>query len=480
MKSCRNLPTVVLAVSVCLTPLPLYAQSTLAEAQTPARYTHAIELARTLIDAVMEESGTPGMSVAVGIDGRIVWSEGFGYADVEQRIPVWEETKFRIGSVSKPVTAAAVGLLLEQGKLDLDAPVQRYVPSFPEKRWPVTTRLVAGHVAGIRHYAGDEFLSDRRYSTVLEGLEIFKNDTLLFQPGTRYSYSSYGWNLISAVVEGASGEQFLGYMQTNVFDQLGMTHTTPDYTDSIIPHRTRFYDRAEDGAVLNAPYVDNSYKWAGGGFLSTPEDLLRFGFAHLGSEFLAQQTIAELWTAQTLADGRSTGYGIGWGVAVEDGRVTRASHGGGSIGGTTAFMLYPQERAGIAIVGNMTQAPTGGLLPNMILQAFLEPELLVGLDVGPDIAGSYECSAYSGGQVAITGTLDLRGSPAEYWGRMTWSNGTHDRVVYSRSAADTTWIVTVDNRATLTAARFTTVRSDEISGTWTSQGSGELTCSRAP
>jgi CubicO group peptidase (beta-lactamase class C family) len=480
VKSRRFLSTLVLALSVCIAPLPLYAQSTLAEAQTPAQYAHAIELARTLIEAVMEESGTPGMSVAVGIDGRIVWSEGFGYADVEQRIPVWEETKFRIGSVSKPVTAAAVGLLVQQGKLDLDAPVQRYVPSFPEKRWPITTRLVAGHLAGVRHYAGDEFLSARRYSTVLEGLEIFQNDTLLFQPGTRYSYSSYGWNLVSAVVEGAAGEEFLSYMQTNVFDPLGLTHTTPDHTDSIIPHRTRFYERAEDGAVLNAPYVDNSYKWAGGGFLSTPEDLLRFGFAHLGSEFLAPHTIAELWTPQTLANGRSTGYGIGWGATVEDGQVTRASHGGGSVGGTTAFMLYPQERAGIAIVGNMSQAPTGGLLPNMILQTFLQPEMLVAQEAGPDIAGSYECSAFSGEQVAITGTLDLGGSPAEYWGHVTWSNGTHDRVVYSLSAADATWIVTVDNRATLTAARFTTVGPDEISGTWTSQRSGELTCNRVP
>jgi serine beta-lactamase-like protein LACTB len=481
VKSRRHLPAFVLVLSASIAPVSFSAQSTLAEAQTPVRYIHAIELARTLIDAVMEESGTPGMSVAVGIDGRMVWSEGFGYADVENRIPVWEETKFRIGSVSKPLTAAAVGLLVEQGKIDLDAPVQKYVPSFPEKRWPFTTRQVAGHLAGIRHYAGEaEFLSARRYSSVLEGLEIFQNDTLLFQPGTRYSYSSYGWNLISAVVESASGEEFLSYMQENVFDPLGMVHTAPDHTDSIIPHRTRFYDRAEDGAVLNAPYVDNSYKWAGGGFLSTPEDLLRFGFAHLGNDFLRQETVQELWTPQTLANGQSTGYGIGWAVTVEDGRVTSASHGGGSIGGTTAFMLYPQDSAGIAIVGNLTQAPTGGLLPNVILRAFLEPESLVSREPGPDITGSYECSAYSGGQVAVTGALDLRGSPAGYWGRVTWSNGTHDRVVYSQSAADATWIVTVDNRATLTAAQFTTIGPDEMSGTWTSQGRGELTCRRTP
>jgi CubicO group peptidase (beta-lactamase class C family) len=181
-----------IAVAVLpVAPVTLHAQVTLAQAQVPAQYAPAVRFARALVTAVMEASGTPGMSAAVGIDGDIVWAEGFGYADVELRVPVWPESKFRIGSVSKPLTAAAVGLLVEQGKLDLDATVQRYVPTFPEKRWPITTRQVAGHLAGIRHYDGDESLSSVRYATVTDGLAIFEDDTLLFQPGARFSYSSY-------------------------------------------------------------------------------------------------------------------------------------------------------------------------------------------------------------------------------------------------------------------------------------------------
>jgi serine beta-lactamase-like protein LACTB len=459
-------------------PVSVHAQATLAEAQTPARYARSIEFARTLIAALMEESGTPGMSVAVGINGEIVWAEGFGYADVEQKVPVWEETKFRIGSVSKPLTAAAVGLLVERGKLDLDAPIQRYVPTFPTKRWPITTRQVAGHLSGIRHYRGDETLSAVRYPTVADGLAIFQDDTLLFEPGDRFSYSSYGWNLISAVVERASGQEFLSYMQQNVFDRIGMRHTVADHTDSIVPHRTRFYERNEDGRVLNAPYVDNSYKWAGGGFLSTPSDLVRFGFAHFGEDLLQSETIAQLWTPQHTNAGESTGYGIGWTVAVEGGVVVRAGHGGGSVGGTAGFETRPPQRAAIAILGNLSQAPTGGLVVALITEAFLDPETLASTGTGPDITGEFECVVMAGAQEAVRGTMTLRGVPAQYWGYVAWSNHTVDRVIYSASSAGKTRLVTIDDGANLLELEFAGSDDAGLQGTWRSGGRGTVTCSR--
>src|SRR5439155_277861 len=209
----------------------------------PPAYASTVARARALVCDKLA-GRISGLQVAVGVDGKLVWSEGFGYADVARKIPVTAETQFRIGSVSKPMTAAAVALLYEQGKLDLDAPVQRYVPSFPDKGVPITTRQLAGHLAGIRHYRGDEFLLNRRFTSVLEGLTIFQGDSLLFPPGTKFSYSTYGWNLISAVVEAAAGQDFLSYMGRNVFRPLGMTHTAADRVDSLIPNRTRFYERA--------------------------------------------------------------------------------------------------------------------------------------------------------------------------------------------------------------------------------------------
>src|SRR6266704_6584068 len=246
----------------------------------PAEYAAIVAQERTLMCERLS-SHIPGVQVAVAVNGTLVWSEGFGYADAKRRRPVTRETQFRIGSVSKPLTATAVGLLYEQGKLDLDAPVQRYVPWFPDKGYPITTRQLAGHLAGIRHYRDREFFLNRHFATVRDGLTIFQDDSLLFPPGTRFSYSSYAWNLVSAVVEGASGEDFLRYMAAHVFRPLGLTRTAPDRADSLIPGRTPFYDRDSFGGYRAAPAVDNSYKWAGGGFVSTAEDLVKFGSALL-------------------------------------------------------------------------------------------------------------------------------------------------------------------------------------------------------
>lgn len=298
----------------------------------------------------------PGFAIAVAVGGKLVWSEAFGYADLEAKRPATTATQFRIGSVSKPLTADAVAQLYESGKLDLDAPIQRYVPSFPEKSAPITTRLLGGHLAGIRHYRGGEFVLNQRFATVTAGLAIFQNDSLVTAPGTRYSYSSYGFNLISAVVEGASGEQFLAYMSRHVFKPLGMTSTAPDRNDSLIPNRTRFYERTEAGQYVPSPTVDNSYKWAGGGFLSTAEDLVRFGSAHLKPGYLKAATLELLFTPQHTTSGVATPYGIGWNIATDTLGHRTVFHGGGSIGGTTAFGVDRDSRVVIALVTNLGEA----------------------------------------------------------------------------------------------------------------------------
>src|ERR1041385_6319901 len=206
-----------------LVPTTLAAQGTPCIARpsgsVPAAYAATVARESTL-ECERLASRIPGVQVAVAVNGKLVWSEGFGYADAARKRPVTRETQFRIGSVSKPLTATAVALLYEEGKLDLDAPVQRYVPTFPEEGYLITTRRLAGHLSGIRHYEGQEFFSNRHYATVLDGLKIFQDDSLLFPPGTRFSYSSYAWNLVSAVVEGASGDDFLHYMSAHVLGPL--------------------------------------------------------------------------------------------------------------------------------------------------------------------------------------------------------------------------------------------------------------------
>ena len=326
--------------------------------------------AQKLVESYYYENEIPGMSVSVYRDGEIIWSRGFGYSDLTTETPINpDETLFRVGSVSKTFTAAAVGLLYQQDKLELDESIHSYVPEFPKKKHDFTVEQAAGHLAGIRHYRDNEFMGTIRYNTVTAGLEIFKDDTLLFEPGTSYSYSSYGWNLISAAVEGASGEQFITFMQTEVFHPLGMTNTMPDYAYREVPARTTFYIY-ENGENKEAPYVDNSYKWAGGGFLSTTEDMIKFGEAHLSPGFLNQETLNRLMAPLETDDGKSTNYGIGWSTMEIDGTVWKG-HSGGSVGGSTMFMMNLENNVIIAFAINRSNAPLNDLR-NELAKIFLE------------------------------------------------------------------------------------------------------------
>ena len=224
----------------------------------------------------LEESGISGVTITVGTAEQIIWSRGFGYADLEQDVPIDPSmTKFRVGSTAKSMTAVAIGQLYESGKLDLDDPIQTYLPDFPQKSGTITTRQLAGHLAGIRHYANqNEMLSAVPYESIAEALSIFADDPLLSPPGSEFNYSTYGFNLISAVLERAAGEDFLDYMARNVFEPSGMNSTVADHVFPLISHRSRYYS-IKDGELTNAPWVDNSNKWAGGRLISTSDYLDR-------------------------------------------------------------------------------------------------------------------------------------------------------------------------------------------------------------
>ncbi len=369
----KGMLLVSLTVPALTWPAAVAAQSlSVAAADAATDYAAAIGRAREIIGEFVAAQNIPGFSIAVGLDGEVLWSEGFGLANLEHRVPVTTLTKFRIGSVSKPVTAMAMGILMQEGRLDLDEPVQTYVPSFPEKEFTITVRQVSGHIAGIRHYRGNENFSARRYETVEESLEIFEDDPLLFEPGTEYSYSSYGWNLLSAVVEGAAGVPFLDFMRDRVFEPLEMRHTLAGHTDSIIAHRTAFYVRSrDDRRLVNAPFVDNSYKWSSGGFLSTPEDLIRFGSAHLESGILHESTFEVFFTSQKLSNGEETGYGIGWRTGVNERGERIVNHTGGSVGGTTVLLVNRDRGLVVAAVANISGARMGPQLAMRIGELFL-------------------------------------------------------------------------------------------------------------
>jgi len=313
----------------------------------------AVQEADEICLNVFETKNYPGMVVAVAKGHEWLWTQSIGYSNIADSIPIDpEKSLFRIGSVSKTLTSAGLMQLYEQGKIDLDADIQIYVDEFPTKEYPVSVRQIAQHVGGIRHYEGIEFLNNVHYKTVTDGLEIFINDDLIFEPGTKYSYSSYGWNLISAAMETASGMDFLTYMHDMVYARAGMTSTYPDDATSVITNRVAFY---EPGGKTSIP-VDNSYKWAGGGFLSTSADLVRFAQAILDNKLMTEQSLKVALQTYTLTDGDQTTRGIGFEVDNDKKGRHWIGHGGGSVGGTTMLVIYPEQELIVVTLVNQTNA----------------------------------------------------------------------------------------------------------------------------
>jgi serine beta-lactamase-like protein LACTB len=318
----------------------------------------------------MSANSVPGIAAAVVLDGEPVWSAGFGMADLEDYAPAASSTLFRLGSISKPITAVAILQLNERGKLDLDEPVQKYCPAFPKKDWPITTRELLGHLGGIRHYNPDgkgdvPDDSARHFSSMEESLQVFANDPLVARPGTKFNYSTYGYTLLGCVLEGAASEKYVDYVKENIFRPAGMEQTQADNFFAVIPHRTRFYHKDKAGVVQNAGVLDSSYKIPGGGLISSADDMAHFEAAILADKLLQHATRDSMWTSQKTADGKLTSYGLGWGV-VEKFGVHILAHTGGQQGTSTAFAVVPDRRAGVVVLANMDNVDSGQLADEIL------------------------------------------------------------------------------------------------------------------
>lgn len=325
---------------------------------------------RTQIEAAvakfMSTTHAPGVSIAVVENSEVEWAAGFGFADLESNVPASEQTLFRLGSISKSLTAVGAMQLYERGKLDLDVPIQKYCPAFPQKPGTITTRLVMGHLAGIRHYKSDsqddpETGNTRHFDNPIQaGLDFFKNDPLVSEPGKQFHYSTQGYTLVGCAMEGTSGEKYVDFMRQNVLAPAAMEHTRSDDRFAIIPYRTRFYEMGKTGAVENSDFLDSSYKIPGGGWLSSAEDMGKFEVAILTGKLLKPATRDVMWTPLKPAEGKPNGYALGWGT-FEDGGVRYVGHSGGQQGTSTDFLIAPEKRVGVVVLTNLQNIPANDL-----------------------------------------------------------------------------------------------------------------------
>jgi len=321
----------------------------------PCSATDTICEATKLSQSFMNETGTNGMQICVSKNGVIKWSGVFGLANVETNAPVTSQTKFRINSISKSLTSLAIIKLVAEGRLDLDAPIQKYLPEFPVKQYPITARQLAGHLAGIRDYLEDDLrdlIRTEHYSTSIEALTTFKEDSLLFEPGIRFHYSSFGWNLLGALIEKITGKYYLDYMAESVVNPIGMQSTRGDDVTQLISNRSVFYDLTGQPNDLG----DLSYKYAGGGLLSTAEDLVKFGNEILDGKTLTSKQRELLFQPQKTNSGDETGYGLGWYVGVDRNGHRIWYHAGDSFSSSSWLIIYPDDNLVIALLANTQHA----------------------------------------------------------------------------------------------------------------------------
>jgi CubicO group peptidase (beta-lactamase class C family) len=323
------------------------------------------------VSSEMSRSTIPAVNLAIGIDTEVAWTNGFGMADVENMVPATSRTAIRLASISKPITAVAVMQLVENGKIKLDSPIQDYVPQFPQKQWPVTVRQLLSHLGGVRHYRDNEIESTRMYEDRVTPLQIFAADALLHEPGTKWSYTTYGYNLLGAAVELVSGMPFMEYLQANIFRTAGMTAIRDDSVYAIVPHRSRGYRLNSAGKLTNCGLADTSNKIPGGGLIAPAADLAKFAIAFNDGKLVNAGSAELMLTRQTARDGNGTPYGLGFMLGGYKGRRT-ASHGGGQQGASTFLMNFPIERIAIAVMMNREGAPVVALTER-IAEIVFEP-----------------------------------------------------------------------------------------------------------
>lgn len=377
-------------------------------------YEPAIRIARAFLTSLKDATRIPALTVTVAIDDRIVWSQAIGYADLTTQKRATNSTQFRIASLSKNITGTALGLLIEQRRLDPDAPVSRYVKNLPEALQSLTTRQIASHQSGIAHYRNAEDEADMtKYGNTTEALQKFIGRPLAHAPGAGETYSTFAYTLLAAVIEGASGQPYLDFMHDRIFAPLGMTATVPDITGVARKERASAYAKADSERVVRAADIELSGRWAGAGFLSTADDLARLGMAHTNGRFLRDSTVDLLNSTQRMNDGGFTKEGFGWGPR-KDFLDRTVMWGNGRIeGATSALLVYRKPRVVVSILTNLQGASLDRSETQLVAAPFVamaEGAVLSSLSVAD--TGNYNL-AITTTRGAMAGTLAIHSKQNE-------------------------------------------------------------------
>lgn len=291
-----------------------------------------------------KKKSLPSLSAGLIRDNKIVWTSFTGNTDLENDIPITKYSLYRIASISKSITAVATMQLVEQGKINLDSSARKYLPFLPQKKWSFTVRQLLNHTSGIRTYKNDEEFNNKiNFKSVYDVVMYVAKDSLDYQPGTKYVYSTLAYNLLAGIIERVSGLSYEEYLQKNIFDVAGMSSTKLDFYNRIIPFRVKGYQKNAQREFENSPLADLTIKFPGGGILSTVEDLLKFGNGLLQYKLIKKQTLDSMLTETVLSSGRKIQYGLGLDFGIDKYGRKFFGHAGGGTGFVSRITCYPEE-----------------------------------------------------------------------------------------------------------------------------------------
>ena len=358
----KNITTLVETMRSGFTGLSLMCLASICVATQPTLSDGHRSMLREAIETARAAEELVGVQAAVFFGGKIAFSLSTGYADLEHEVPVTAVTRFEVASITKAFTGLGLLLLDEQNGIELDAPVQKYVPDFPEKpEGTLTPRMLAGALGGIRHYSDTERTPAyyaTHYDDVADAINIFKDDPLVASPGERVVYTSYGYNLLAAVIQSASGKPFQEYIQETIIDPLGLTNTGQIDVRFPMANRTRLYSfidpysRKVSDRLMVVPTMEHSYNAGGGNLYSTAEDLAMFGSKFIAPGYLSEKIYEQIYTPHQTESGEPTWFSDGW-VLIALTADPPSLISGGSYPGVQAMLrVYPDEAMVIVLLTN--------------------------------------------------------------------------------------------------------------------------------
>ncbi len=318
----------------------------------------AIKQIDRLAEQIISALEIPGVHLSIGMHGKLVYSRSFGVKNLASNTPVGADTLFRTASVAKSVTGVLLARMAQEGTIDLDQPLADFHPDLATLNRKMTLRLLSAHLGGVRHYqAKDEKIDAIVYETPQQILDIFISDLLVAEPGTRHKYSTFGFSLISAALELKTGRKFDELLFEYVSKPLGLKNTMPDYPKLNYHRKTNFYERDGEKGITRAGDVISSYKYAGGGLLSTPDDLVKIGQGILTDQFISPDMRTMMFTPQRTSQGTMVREGLAWRVGSDYWGNQIIHHAGSMSGARSVIIIYPALDIVVSLMSNLTINP---------------------------------------------------------------------------------------------------------------------------